>query len=129
KTLLYTTHYMEEAERLCDRLVIIDHGKIIRDDTLQGLYRVVPVRNLLTVELEDGAPSRLSIEDLGQGPGVESAELRGATVRIGVRDLTRDSAGILEWLTERGHRFQHLSSERTNLETIFLTLTGRSLRD
>jgi len=52
KTLLYTTHYMEEAERLCDRMVIIDHGKVIADDTLQGLHRLLPVANLLTVELE-----------------------------------------------------------------------------
>ena len=43
KTLLYTTHYMEEAERLCDRLVIIDHGKVVADDTLQGLHRLMPV--------------------------------------------------------------------------------------
>jgi len=129
KTLLYTTHYMEEAERLCDRVVIIDHGRIITDDTLQGLYRVVPVRNMLTVELEDGARNGLCMEDLRQLPGVESAELRGGAVRIGVRDLARDSAGILEWLAQRGHRFQHLASERNSLETVFLTLTGRSLRD
>jgi ABC-2 type transport system ATP-binding protein len=129
KTLLYTTHYMEEAERLCDRLVIIDHGKIIADDTLEGLYRLIPVRNLLTVKLEGGAGNGLCMEDLRQLPGVESAELRGDAVQIGVRDLARDSAGILGWLAERGHRFQRLTSERTSLETIFLTLTGRSLRD
>ncbi len=129
KTLLYTTHYMEEAERLCDRLVIIDHGRIIADDTLQGLHRLVPARNLLTVELEDGAGNGLSVEELRRVQGVESAELRGATVRIGVRDLSGDSAAILQWLRERGHRFDHLASERASLETVFLTLTGRSLRD
>src|SRR5262245_27794127 len=56
KALLYTTHYMEEAERLCDRLIIIDHGRVIADDTLQGLYRLLPARNVLVVELEDGGP-------------------------------------------------------------------------
>lgn len=127
KTLLYTTHYMEEAERLCDRLVIIDHGKIIRDDTLQNLYREMPARNVLTVELENS--DGLSEDDLRRLPGVESAELRGTTARLGVRDLARDSAGILEWLAARGHRLQHLASERSNLESVFLTLTGRSLRD
>src|SRR6516162_3355883 len=49
KTLLYTTHYMEEAERLCDRVVIIDHGKVIADDDLEGLHRLVPTANVLTV--------------------------------------------------------------------------------
>src|SRR5215472_9200383 len=87
KTLLYTTHYMEEAERLCDRLVIIDHGKIIADDTLQALHRLVPARSLLTVEFEDGARNGLRAEDLEQLPGVESAELHAGGVRIGLRDL------------------------------------------
>jgi len=129
KTLLYTTHYMEEAERLCDRLVIIDHGKVIADNDLQGLHRMLPVANLLTVELAEGKVNGLRAEDLQLVPGVESVELRGATLRIGVRDLAADSAGILQWLVERGYPFQHLASERANLESVFLTLTGRSLRD
>jgi ABC-2 type transport system ATP-binding protein len=129
KTLLYTTHYMEEAERLCDRLVIIDHGKVIADDTLQGLHRMVPVANLLMIELEDGKLDSLRVEDLRLLPGVASVELRGDMLRIGVRDLAADSAGILSWLVERGHPFQHLASERASLETVFLNLTGRSLRD
>jgi ABC-2 type transport system ATP-binding protein len=129
KTLLYTTHYMEEAERLCDRLVIIDHGKVIADDTLQGLYRLVPVANLLTIEMEDGKMNGLRLDDLRALPGVASVELRSEMLRIGVRDLASDSAEILRWLVERGHSFQHLASERASLETVFLNLTGRSLRD
>jgi ABC-2 type transport system ATP-binding protein len=129
KTLLYTTHYMEEAERLCDRMVIIDHGKIIADDTLQALNRLVPARNLLTVEFEDGGRSGLRVEELRQVAGVESAELHGGGVRIGVRDLAVDAPAVLQWLAGRGYRIEHLSSERANLETVFLTLTGRSLRD
>src|SRR5271167_2504833 len=126
KTLLYTTHYMEEAERLCDRLVIMDHGKVIADDTLQGLHRMLPVASLLLVELEDGKAGGLQAEELRCVPGVESVELHGATVKIGVRDLADDSAGILQWLALRGHRFQSLATERASLETVFLTLTGRS---
>src|SRR6266481_9126312 len=52
KTLIYTTHYMEEAERLCDRIIIIDHGKVIANDTLHGLHRMLPVTNVLAIELE-----------------------------------------------------------------------------
>jgi ABC-2 type transport system ATP-binding protein len=129
KTLLYTTHYMEEAERLCDRLVIMDHGKVIADDTLQGLHRMLPVANLLTIELEAGKMNGFRADDLRSVPGVESVDLRGAALRIGVRDLAVDSAGILHWLTEHGHPFHHLASERASLETVFLNLTGRSLRD
>src|SRR5262252_1803264 len=52
KTLLYTTHYMEEAERLCDRIVIIDHGKVIADDTLPELHKLFPATNIIAVELD-----------------------------------------------------------------------------
>ncbi len=128
KTLLYTTHYMEEAERLCDRLVIIDHGKVIADDTLQGLHRMVPVDNLLTIELEPGKMDGLDVEALRVLPGVASVEMDGETLTVGLRDLA-DSSGILQWLVEHGHPFQHLASVRASLETVFLNLTGRSLRD
>ena len=128
KTLLYTTHYMEEAERLCDRLVIIDHGKIIADDTLQALHRLVPARNQLTVEFEDAA-NGLRREDLAELPGVDSVEFQPGSVRIAVQDLASGSAEILRWLAQRGYRVQHLKSQRASLETVFLTLTGRSLRD
>jgi ABC-2 type transport system ATP-binding protein len=129
KTLLYTTHYMEEAERLCDRLVIVDHGKVIADDTLQVLHRIVPMANLLLIELESAKMNGLRADDLRSLPGVASVELRGETLRIGVQDLSADSAAILQWLADRGHPFQHLASERASLETVFLNLTGRSLRD
>jgi ABC-2 type transport system ATP-binding protein len=129
KTLLYTTHYMEEAERLCDRMVIIDHGKVIADDTLQGLHRLLPVANILTVELEDSKKDLLRSEEVQALPGVQSVEMRGGTLSIGIRDLAVDSPGVLQWLVEHGHPFQHFVSERASLETVFLTLTGRSLRD
>jgi ABC-2 type transport system ATP-binding protein len=129
KTLLYTTHYMEEAERLCDRLVIIDHGKVIADDTLQGLHKLLPAASLLTVELADSHEDFYLVEELGKLPGVQSAEMRGGSLKIGLRDLSTEAPKVLEWLVGRGHPFQHVSSELASLESVFLTLTGRSLRD
>ncbi|MGO9012006.1 MAG: ABC transporter ATP-binding protein [Bryobacteraceae bacterium] len=128
KTLLYTTHYMEEAERLCDRVIIIDHGKVVADDTLQGLYRLLPVTNLLAVELIDGQDG-LRVDKLLALPGVRSAKLEAGTLRVGVQDLATETPRVLQWLVERGHLYHHVASERANLETVFLTLTGRSLRD
>ena len=128
KTLLYTTHYMEEAERLCDRIVIIDHGKVIADDTLQGLYRLLPVTNLLAIELENGADGFLE-DEFRALPAVRSAGLQGGALRVGVGDLAADTPCVLQWLVEHGHPYRHVVSERANLETVFLTLTGRSLRD
>lgn len=128
KTLLYTTHYMEEAERLCDRVIIIDHGKVVADDTLTGLYRLLPVTNLLAVELDDGH-QELRLDQLAALPGVLSAKLEAGTLRVGVADLATETPRLLAWLVERGHVYRHVASERADLETVFLTLTGRSLRD
>jgi ABC-2 type transport system ATP-binding protein len=128
KTLIYTTHYMEEAERLCDRVVIIDHGKIVANDTLRGLYRMLPATNLLAIDLMDGQ-NGFRLEELKAVPGVHTAKLEQATLRVGLADLATGTPRVLEWLVERGHRYHHVASERADLETVFLTLTGRSLRD
>jgi ABC-2 type transport system ATP-binding protein len=128
KTLVYTTHYMEEAERLCDRVIIIDHGEVVANDTLQGLYRMLPVTNLLAVEFDSGQDG-IQLNELQALPGVRSAKLEGGTLRVGVQDLATETPRVLEWLVERGHRYRNVASERANLETVFLTLTGRSLRD
>ncbi|HVY91158.1 MAG TPA: hypothetical protein VHA14_00360, partial [Bryobacteraceae bacterium] len=128
KTLLYTTHYMEEAERLCDRLVVMDHGHVIANDTLHGLYRILPASNVLSVELEtlNGA---FPLDDLRELIEVQSAEFAGGALRIGVGNLASDTPRVLEWLNARGQSFTHLVTERPDLETVFLTLTGRKLRD
>jgi ABC-2 type transport system ATP-binding protein len=128
KTLVYTTHYMEEAERLCDRLTIVDHGKVVADDTLQGLFRLLPVTNVLAIELENSADG-LRAEQLKALPDVQSAELLGGVLKVGLRDLSAGAPKILQWLVEQGHPYRHVVSERADLETVFLTLTGRSLRD
>jgi ABC-2 type transport system ATP-binding protein len=127
KTLVYTTHYMEEAERLCDRIVIVDHGKVIADDTLQGLHKLLPITNVIAIELDhaDG----FKPEHMLALPEVKSAELADGKLRVGVHDLSKGAPGILRWLSENGHTYQHVSSERPDLDTVFLTLTGRSLRD
>ncbi len=123
KAMVYTTHYMEEAERLCDRVVIIDHGKMVADDTRQGLYRRLPGANVLMLELESEPAT-----EIGKPPGAEWIERNGRVLRVGLADLN-DSRHVLEWLSSGGLRFDHVASERANLEAVFLTLTGRSLRD
>ena len=127
KGILYTTHYMEEAERLCQRIVIVDHGKVIADDTLRGLEKKVPPTRVLTVEIADpGTPAWLP--DLRALAGVEAAELADQTLRVTLADLERAPA-VLAFLGERRQRFSHFSTERADLEDIFLRLTGHTLRD
>lgn len=128
KTLVYTTHYMEEAERLCDRLVIVDHGKVIADDTLDNLYKLLPVSNVLSIDLEETGEV-LNLERLNQLPEVKTVELAGRVLKAGVRNLSEDTPRVLNWLVANGYRYSHVASERANLESVFLNLTGRSLRD
>ena len=126
KTLIYTTHYVEEAERLCDRIVIVDHGRVMADDTLSGLFRRLPATNRLLIHLSGSAdPSK----ELAAVAGVESAQLQGQRLSIWLRDLVADTPRVLDWLGSHGHRYEHVASEAPSLETVFLTLTGRSLRD
>jgi ABC-2 type transport system ATP-binding protein len=128
KTLVYTTHYMEEAERLCDRIIIIDHGKVIANDTLQGLYRLLPGSNVLVIELEsamDGAALD-KLRSLGE---VRTVEQQGPSLRVGVGDLATHTPRVLQWLVDHSYSYRHVVSERADLETVFLTMTGRSLRD
>ena len=125
KALIYTTHYMEEVERLCDRVVIMDHGQVIASDTLAGLYRQLPAAQSLTIELE----GTVDAASLAREAGVKNAVQQNGRLVVGMDDLSATSAPVLAWLAARGHRVNHIASDRANLESLFLNLTGRQLRD
>jgi ABC-2 type transport system ATP-binding protein len=128
KTLVYTTHYMEEAERLCDRIIIVDHGKVIANDTLAAVRRMVP--NLNVLQLEIGNPGVKGWYDPVRAlPGVENVEMENHTLRVHVRDLLEVSPHVMQWLRAHGYECSHVASQRADLETVFLTLTGRSVRN
>ena len=125
KAILYTTHYMEEAERLCDRIVIMDHGKVVANDTLQGLHRRLPAVDSLELEIDGEA----DLASLAREPGVERPQQQGVLLRVGLADLARTVPVVLSWLAVHGHTVRRLSSGRASLEDVFLSLTGRQLRD
>jgi ABC-2 type transport system ATP-binding protein len=108
--------------------VIVDHGEVIADDTVAGLTRRLPMRNLLRLELED-PPAGAWVEELAALPGIASAHLESALLTIGLAELGPGSAAVLSWLTVRRIAVSHASTERADLETVFLALTGRTLRD
>src|SRR5580765_2499609 len=124
KALLYTTHYMEEAERLCDRIVIIDHGKVVASDTLAGLYKRLPAVETLELEV-DGA---VDLAALGAATGVTRPTQDGTRLHVGVAELGRSAPQVLTWLAAQGHGVHRISSGRAELEDVFLSLTGRQLR-
>jgi ABC-2 type transport system ATP-binding protein len=125
KALLYTTHYMEEAERLCDRIVVMDDGRVVASDTLAGLYKRLPAVETLEVEI-DGS---VDLAALGRDSGIAAPTQNGTRLHAGVTDLGRDAAALLGWLAKHGHAVHRISSGRADLEDVFLSLTGRQLRD
>ncbi len=123
KTVFLTTHFMEEAERLCDRVAILDRGRIVALDTPAELIRSLGGRRRLVLSLE-GAPDLSAISRL---PGVTSARQRNGSLLVeGQGDsLTRR---LLEQLAQSGVGIRDLRSESGNLEDVFLSLTGREVR-
>jgi ABC-2 type transport system ATP-binding protein len=125
KALVYTTHYMEEAERLADHIVIIDHGQVVTQGSLDQLYRQVPAAHTLQLAVE-GA---LDLDALRALPGVHQVSREAEQLSVGVDQLTRDIPAVLQAIASAGATVLHLSSARANLEDVFLALTGRQLRD
>jgi ABC-2 type transport system ATP-binding protein len=125
KTLIYTTHYMEEVERLCDRVVIIDHGRLIAEDTVAGLTRRPGAGPVLKVTLDQ--PDARA-ESLRGWDTVASLEVRGAELLLGL-DALDAAPAVLARLRAEGYAVQGFATERASLESVFLALTGRSLRD
>jgi len=127
RALLYTTHYMEEAERLCDRIVIIDQGRVIAQDGLQALLARLDVAATLELTLDGPA----DLDALRALPGVKSVSRPRQdehSLHIGLHQMD-DTAAVLQTLREQGLRLTHLASGRASLEELFLSLTGRNLRD
>ncbi|WP_229207107.1 MULTISPECIES: ABC transporter ATP-binding protein [unclassified Duganella] len=130
RSLIYTSHYMEEVERLADHIVIIDHGKVLADAAPSELYRRLPAQAALQVELAgaDILPAELLVASLAGLPGVAGVRRDGVVLDISLHGAAH-AAPVLRWLDEQGHALAHFSTARTKLEDIFLSLTGRTLRD
>ncbi|MFZ5551944.1 MAG: ABC transporter ATP-binding protein [Bacteroidota bacterium] len=122
KTILYTTHYMEEAERFSDRIGIMDNGKIIAEGTLEDLKKTGNVRETISLECAS-TPSKkdfLSEFDFSVNENI---------LRFTVDSVKKDLPKILGKCFENGVDVTHIDISRSNLESVFLQLTGKKLRD
>jgi ABC-2 type transport system ATP-binding protein len=127
KTMLLTTHFMEEAERLCDRVAILDHGRIVALDTPEALIRSLGAEERVVFNLDGTLPAGFA-EAL---PAAARLEVQGERVVIHGRDggKTQLVSEVVSLLGEQGIAFRDLRTEQPNLEDVFLSLTGRQMRE
>jgi ABC-2 type transport system ATP-binding protein len=124
KTVLLTTHYMEEAQQLCDRVAIIDHGHILEMDSPEALIR--KYFHEVAIVFDDGAVDVNAYRAL---PGVASATAEGGRVTLYSGDVPQTMAALLEREHQGAGALRDLSVHNASLEDVFLKLTGRALRD
>ncbi len=124
-TVALTTHYMEEAERLCDRVAIVDHGKIIAEGTPAELIASLHAANVVEFACEPELP----VEVLKTLEGVSEVHRRASTWTLAVVSLTASVPALLSLVERSGSRLVNLSTHRATLEDVFVALTGRALRE
>lgn len=124
---LYTTHYMEEAERLCDRIAIIDSGRIQAEGTREELIRLTG--ELDRIRLTGGGDVTRAAEAVLALDAVESADADRHSILLAVREAPTAVASIVTAATGAGMALDDVEISRPNLESVFLQLTGKALRD
>jgi ABC-2 type transport system ATP-binding protein len=128
RTILLTTHYMDEAERLCDELAIMDHGKVIARGTPGALIASIGAEHLVELSTGDAAHA-VDLPALRQVVGVRDARAENGTIRIQATELHRAVPAVLEELRRQGIPLTELGTHSATLEDVFVSLTGRHLRD
>ncbi len=127
-TMLITTHYMDEADRLCDRIAIVDHGKLVALDTPMALKASVPGSNVVEVQFMQESPEWSA--QLHQLAGVTSVQPQSAGMyRLLTSNGSLTTTQLVEMTTSRGSTIKSLNVQNTTLDDVFVHYTGRQLRD
>lgn len=126
-TILYTTHYMEEVEEISSRIIIMDHGSIIAEGTKESLKEEIQNEKHYFIEIEEA--EKVNKDIFYNIEGVKSANIKENEIEIvslkGVENLDK----IISLLSDNDIKIRNIASETASLETVFLKLTGRKLRD
>jgi ABC-2 type transport system ATP-binding protein len=130
-TMLITTHYMDEADRLCDRIAIVDHGKLVALDTPMALKASVPGTNVVEVQFSnESSASNPWAELLERLAGVTSVESQSAGMyRVLTSNGSLTTTQLVEMTSARNETLKSLSVQNTTLDDVFVHYTGRALRD
>jgi ABC-2 type transport system ATP-binding protein len=127
-TILITTHYMDEADRLCDRIAIVDHGKLVALDSPMALKNSVPGNNV--VEAQFVRPPAGWVEQLRALAGVQSVQDEGGNMfRLLTSTGSQTTTGLVELAVGAGVEIKTLTVQNTSLDDVFVHYTGRQLRD
>jgi ABC-2 type transport system ATP-binding protein len=127
-TVLLTTHYMDEAERLCDRLAIVDHGQVIAEGSPADLINRLGGHHVVEFSVSgnhDGA----SLPAWRALPSVESVRQDEGLIALNVKQPHLTIPALLETIDKQGGILQHLTTRQASLEDVFVRLTGRHLRE
>jgi ABC-2 type transport system ATP-binding protein len=127
-TVMLTTHYMDEAERLCDRLAIVDHGQIIAEGSPADLIERLGGHHVVEFSV-NGASDGAALEAWKGLPSVESVREDDGLVALNVKQPHLTIPALLEAIDQQGTRLQHLTTRQASLEDVFVRLTGRHLRE
>jgi ABC-2 type transport system ATP-binding protein len=127
RTIILTTHYMEEAERLCDRVAIMDHGRIIAQGTTPELVALVGAEHI--VEFAVAGLAQVNAALLTAIPGVQSHRVDAGLHQLSVCELHTAVPRIFAALDEQGLHLSEFRTHSATLEDVFVSLTGRTLRD
>jgi len=128
RTVVLTTHYMDEAERLCDRVAIVDHGKVIALDTPRALIASLGAEHVIGFTLE-GEPTPIDETALRALAGVTAARRDNGAFELTSKELRLTIPSLLAFLERNRLRLAELRSHSATLEDVFVSLTGRHLRD
>ena len=128
-TMILTTHYMDEAERLCDRLAIIDHGQVIAEGTPSDLIDRLGGHHVVEFEASGNPGDGTALDTWRALPGVESVRHDDGLVSLTVREPHLTIPALLDAVEKQGSQLLHLTTRQASLEDVFVNLTGRHLRE
>src|SRR5512133_2967909 len=129
RSIVLTTHYMDEAERLCDRVAIVDHGRVIALGTPRELIAGLGAEHVVEFTTPGAPEGALRAEQLERLDGVQSARHHDGRWSLDVSELARTVPALLGELTRRELPLGELATHSATLEDVFVSLTGRQLRD
>ena len=128
-TVLLTTHYMDEAERLCNRLAIIDHGQVIAEGSPSELIERLGGHHVVEFEASGDSGSGANLDVWRVLPGVESLRHDDGLVSLTVREPHLTIPALLDAVEKQRSQLLHLTTRQASLEDVFVNLTGRHLRE